>query len=215
MTQEIIPPGDGPDRDNAEDIGEDGKPVGGGEQKPGDEATAHKKKKGPYPNGKGIGKDARERIAEDNRKRWLPTVTERWEDKFHKAPPTEEERMVVRTLVFAGYTEEAIAKGLRISRHQLRTHFEDELEHGRMMMVGKTTAALVERAWEGSDVAAIFLLKTRGAGNFSEKLGEAERFVDENADSSQLPASKKQELVQGIVSLIKQATKPQATGEKK
>jgi hypothetical protein len=51
----------------------------------------------------------------------------------------------------------------------LYKHYKHELETGQHAMVQKIAGSLAQRALAGSDTAAIFLLKTRGAGKFTER----------------------------------------------
>jgi hypothetical protein len=51
----------------------------------------------------------------------------------------------------------------------LHKYYKHEVEHGQVAMVSNIAGSLAQRALSGSDTAAIFLLKTRGKGQFSER----------------------------------------------
>jgi hypothetical protein len=77
----------------------------------------------------------------------------------------------VAQMVFAGMTQDTIAKVLKIGLDTLHTHYKHELDTGQASMVTDIAQSLAQRAKAGSDTAAIFLLKTRGAGKFTERNG--------------------------------------------
>lgn len=75
----------------------------------------------------------------------------------------------VANLVFAGMTQDTICRVLKIGLDTLHTHYRHELDTGQVSMVNDIAQSLAQRAKAGSDTAAIFLLKTRGGGKFSER----------------------------------------------
>lgn len=75
----------------------------------------------------------------------------------------------VANMSFAGFTRRQVCEALRISETTLQNHYIYEYEHGCSNMVSEIAGSLAQRAKAGSDTAAIFLLKTRGNGKFSEK----------------------------------------------
>lgn len=77
----------------------------------------------------------------------------------------------VASMSFAGFDARRICSALRISPNTLHSHYQDEFENGCSRMVDRIAGSLAQRALAGSDTAAIFLLKTRGAGKFTERQG--------------------------------------------
>jgi hypothetical protein len=51
----------------------------------------------------------------------------------------------------------------------VRKHYDYEFKNGHSNMVNDIAQSLAQRAKAGSDTAAIFLLKTRGGGKFTER----------------------------------------------
>jgi hypothetical protein len=72
-------------------------------------------------------------------------------------------------MVFAGMTQDTICRVLKMGLDTLHNHYKHELETGQAGMVNQISTSLAQRALSGSDTAAIFLLKTRGNGKFSER----------------------------------------------
>jgi hypothetical protein len=58
---------------------------------------------------------------------------------------------------------------LKVGLDTLHTYYKDELDTGQASMVNDIAQSLAQRAKAGSDTAAIFLLKTRGGGKFTER----------------------------------------------
>jgi hypothetical protein len=75
----------------------------------------------------------------------------------------------VANMVFAGMTQDTICRVLKMGLDTLHNHYKHELETGQAGMVNQISTSLAQRALSGSDTAAIFLLKTRGNGKFSER----------------------------------------------
>lgn len=75
----------------------------------------------------------------------------------------------VASMSFAGFDARKICNALRMSAETLYAHYQDEFENGCSRMVDKISGSLAQRALAGSDTAAIFLLKTRGGGKFTER----------------------------------------------
>jgi hypothetical protein len=93
---------------------------------------------------------------------------------IHKRPdnrqhPDASVAQTVAQMVFAGMPQETIARVLKVSLDTLHTHYRHELDTGQASMVNDIAQSLAQRAKAGSDTAAIFLLKTRGAGKFTER----------------------------------------------
>jgi len=51
----------------------------------------------------------------------------------------------------------------------VRQYYDYEFKNGQSNLVNDIAGSLAQRALSGSDTAAIFLLKTRGKGQFSER----------------------------------------------
>jgi hypothetical protein len=75
--------------------------------------------------------------------------------------PTQEKRMLVRTLSAVGITYEDIAKKLQISSDTLTKHYRDDLDLGRIDANSKIGTKLFESAENGNISAQMFWLRTR------------------------------------------------------
>lgn len=95
----------------------------------------------------------------------LPIVPTK-DGRQHPDPATAQ---TVANMVFCGQTQETICRVLKMGMDTLYKHYKHELETGQYAMVQKIAGSLAQRALAGSDTAAIFLLKTRGAGKFTER----------------------------------------------
>lgn len=83
--------------------------------------------------------------------------------------PDTELSQTVANLVFAGMTQDTIARLCRVSVETLHEHYKYELDTGQAAVVGNIAQSLAQRALAGSDTAAIFLLKARGGGRFNDR----------------------------------------------
>jgi hypothetical protein len=70
---------------------------------------------------------------------------------------------------FAGFTMDKVCSALRLSESTVRKYYDHEFKNGQSNMVSEIAESLAQRAKAGSDTAAIFLLKTRGHGKFTER----------------------------------------------
>ena len=77
----------------------------------------------------------------------------------------------IATMSFSGFTMAQICSALRLSESTVREYYDYEFKNGQSNMVNDIAQSLAQRAKAGSDTAAIFLLKTRGAGKFTERNG--------------------------------------------
>jgi hypothetical protein len=77
----------------------------------------------------------------------------------------------IATMSFSGFTMAQVCSSLRISESTVREYYDYEFKNGQSNMVNDIAQSLAQRAKAGSDTAAIFLLKTRGAGKFTERNG--------------------------------------------
>lgn len=75
----------------------------------------------------------------------------------------------VATMSFSGFTMDMVCNALRMSESTVRQHYDFEFKNGQSNMVSEIAGSLAQRAKAGSDTAAIFLLKTRGSGKFTER----------------------------------------------
>ena len=75
----------------------------------------------------------------------------------------------VATMSFSGFTMAQVCSSLRISESTVRQYYDHEFKNGQSNLVNDIAGSLAQRALSGSDTAAIFLLKTRGKGQFSER----------------------------------------------
>jgi len=127
--------------------------------------------------------------------------------------PTEQQRRVVIMLKFAGYTDEDVGKYMSMSVESLQKYFPDEVEIGKMGVVGDLTNRAVFRAQQGNDVLTMFLLKTRGGGNFSERAVQMQA-LGEGLAQTEPDEKRRVELVGKILDLLdsaKQKTKTAKT----
>ena len=83
---------------------------------------------------------------------------------------------IIASMTFAGIPQHAIAKALKMGVDTIHRHYKYELETGQTKLVNRIAESLAQRALAGSDTAAIFLLKTRGMGQFNDR-----QTVDVNA----------------------------------
>lgn len=122
----------------------------------------------------------------------LPIVPER-DGRQHPDPATAQ---TVANMVFCGQTQDTICRVLKMGMDTLYKHYKHELETGQYAMVQKIAGSLAQRALAGSDTAAIFLLKTRGAGKFTER---------QNVElSGSVEVTHKAELVSQLAGMITQ-----------
>jgi hypothetical protein len=89
--------------------------------------------------------------------------------KDNRRHPDPAVAQTVANMVFAGMTQDTICRVLKMGLDTLHNHYKHELETGQAGMVNQISTSLAQRALSGSDTAAIFLLKTRGNGKFSER----------------------------------------------
>lgn len=83
--------------------------------------------------------------------------------------PTPEDRVFVLWRVWAGHTQEDIARALDMETQTLRTHFSQELELGMQGLVTAATKTLAAKALAGDTQSLIFLLRMRGGEPWREK----------------------------------------------
>lgn len=128
--------------------------------------------------------------------------------------PTEEQRAMVKMLKFSGYTDEDVAGGLHMSVETLIKHFAFELKHAKMLLTGDLATRAYTRARRGNDIMTMFLLKTRGDGNFSEKAAVATAITDSLKDVDALSDDKKAQVIASLVDLMNPKRKTTAETKK-
>jgi len=133
--------------------------------------------------------------------------------KFPGWEPNEQEKRVVIMLKFAGYTDEDVARYMSMSVESLLKYFPDELALGKMGVIGDLTNRAVFRAKEGNDVLTMFLLKTRGGGNFSERAVQMQALGDA-LDKTEPDEKRRVELVGKILDLLDSSKKTKTKTEK-
>lgn len=89
--------------------------------------------------------------------------------KDNRKHPDPAVAQTVANMAFAGQTQDTICRVLKMSMSTLYQHYKHELDTGQASMVNQISTSLAQRAMSGSDTAAIFLLKTRGGGKFTER----------------------------------------------
>lgn len=124
-----------------------------------------------------------------------------FDEGFEQEPPTPEQKFVVTCMVFSGMTHEGIADCLGTSVWHLNRMFRHELDNGTNLMITDIAVSLAQRAKAGSDTAAIFLLKTRGRGAFSENKATGVDAIAEQAEA--LEIDDKKVLIDKILEALK------------
>ncbi len=117
----------------------------------------------------------------------------------------------VANMVFAGQTAETICRVLKMSMTTLYEHYKDEVETGQASMVSDISTSLAQRAKGGSDTAAIFLLKTRGNGKFTER--NAVELT--GANGGPIEIAQRTEILTGLAGLLERGITIDMTAEKK
>jgi len=124
--------------------------------------------------------------------------------------PTKQQRDAVATLKFCGYNDEDIAYCVGMSPESLARYFAFELRTSRMLMVGDLAGRAFTRARQGDATLSMFLLKTRGGGNFSERAVQMQTLTDA-LDKTEPDEKRRVELVGKILDLLDSAKqKPKA-----
>ncbi len=117
----------------------------------------------------------------------------------------------VANMVFAGQTAETICRVLKMSMTTLYEHYKDEVDTGQASMVNQISTSLAQRAMSGSDTAAIFLLKTRGGGKFTER--NAVELT--GANGGPIEIQQRTEILTGLAGLLERGITIDMTPEKK
>ncbi len=125
--------------------------------------------------------------------------------------PNDMERGLVRSMVFAGITQEKISACLGISISTLVRNFRRELDNGKEMLVAEIAYTLAARARAGSDVAAIYLLKVRGGPAFSEARANKDATGSADFDDGspeQITREEKDRIIGKVMELVNKASEP-------
>lgn len=124
---------------------------------------------------------------------------------FHRThgdwEPTQQQRDAVKMLKFCGYTDEDIAYATGMSVETLGKYFEFELKTAKMLVIGDLAQRAVIRARQGDATLTMFLLKTRGGQNFSERAIQMQA-LGEALDKEEPNDSRRAELVGKVLDLL-------------
>lgn len=128
--------------------------------------------------------------------------------------PSEKERQMVRVLKFSGFNDEQVAATLDMTVETLQKHFSFELLAAKTLIIGDLTNRALTRARQGDATLTMFLLKTRGMGNFSERTQAVQALADSSAAEG-IDDGRRVELVGRILDLLdKRKFKPKKTKDK-
>ncbi len=117
----------------------------------------------------------------------------------------------VATMSFAGFTMDKVCSALRMSEATVRKYYDHEFKSGHSNMVSEIAGSLAQRAMSGSDTAAIFLLKTRGGGKFTER--NAVELT--GANGGPIEVQQRTEILTGLAGLLERGITIDMTPEKK
>lgn len=117
----------------------------------------------------------------------------------------------VANMAFAGQTQDTICRVLKMSMSTLYEHYKHELDTGQASMVNQISTSLAQRAMGGSDTAAIFLLKTRGGGKFTER--NAVELT--GANGGPIEIAQRTEILTGLAGLLERGITIDVEPEKK
>lgn len=84
--------------------------------------------------------------------------------------PTDKDREMVKMMSIAGVPQNDICQVLKISRPTLEKHYRKELDSAQLEAVAYATNRLMQQVRDGNLSAIIFFLKTRGRGQFNERI---------------------------------------------
>lgn len=181
---------------------ETGEPIEGDVTPPGKKGG---KGKAQPRTGKGFGRqqtDDERKDEEDAAKAYSQAVAIGGLDWKHPGwEPSEKDRAMVRMLKFCGNTDEDIAGVLGMSQESLLKYFAFELKHAKTMIIGDLANRAYVRARQGNDVLTMFLLKTRGGSQFSERAVQMQALAD-GLDKNEPDDKRRAELVAQIVDLL-------------
>ena len=117
----------------------------------------------------------------------------------------------IATMSFAGFTMDKVCSALRLSESTVRKYYDHEFKNGQSNMVSEIAESLAQRAKGGSDTAAIFLLKTRGGGKFTER--NAVELT--GANGGPIEIQQRTEILTGLAGLLERGITIDVTPEKK
>jgi hypothetical protein len=131
--------------------------------------------------------------------------------KDNRRHPDPAVAQTVANMVFAGMTQDTICRVLKMGLDTLHNHYKHELETGQAGMVNQISTSLAQRAMSGSDTAAIFLLKTRGGGKFTER----NAIELTGANGGPIEIQQRTEILTGLAGLLERGITIDVTPEKK
>lgn len=128
------------------------------------------------------------------------------DDKRHPDPVL---AATVATMSLAGFTQKQMMDALRMSHETLTTHYQYEIDNGRVNTMTQVVQSLAQRAIAGSDTAAIFLAKAR--------LGWSDRQQVEltGKDGGPIEIQARAEILAGVAGLLERGITIEGEVEKK
>jgi hypothetical protein len=109
--------------------------------------------------------------------------------------PTAEQRTLVKTMVAAGITSEAICLVIGVSGKTLRKHYRTELTTSAIRATTVVAGSLYRKAIKGNVAAQIFWLKTRGGWKEPERVQVVHSGAVGHYDLSKLSTDEIKEIV--------------------
>jgi hypothetical protein len=141
-------------------------------------------------------------IVDSNTKKVAPLN----DDKRHPDPII---AATVATMSLAGFNQKQMMDALRMSHDTLTTHYQYEIDNGRVNTMTQVVQSLAQRAIAGSDTAAIFLAKAR--------LGWSDRQQVEltGKDGGPIEIQQRTEILTGLAGLLERGITIDMEPEKK
>ena len=113
--------------------------------------------------------------------------------------PTQEDKEIMISMTFAGFTHERIAKAMKLAENTLRKHFPDELQCGADRMLADVVRSLAAKARAGDTTACIWITKTRL--NWREQPQQVEM---SGREGRPIEVAEKEALVERVLKLVEQ-----------
>ncbi len=187
----------------------DGEPLGADEPGPNEKPNGGRRGKSggsARSTGKGFGRqqtDAERKQEEEAAKAIRNAVVVGGLDWRHPGwEPTEQDRNMVRMLKFCGNTDEDVAAILDMSVETLQKHFSFELQYAKTMVIADLATRAVVRARQGNDVLTMFLLKTRGGSQFSEKAGTVAALNEALDGKGEIDAKRREDILTRVLDVL-------------
>lgn len=86
----------------------------------------------------------------------------------HAHVPTLETKAKIIGFSCAGFTQEQMAKYLKISVDTLVKYYSDELDQAKMEKISQISSNVYKQAMEGNEKMAEFVLKTQGRWSYAK-----------------------------------------------